>query len=115
MSTEALTKFVGQLHDDEQLRAELSLSGKTREERIEALVEQGSKRGFGFSKDECVAFLEMGQKMQAGELADAELETVAGGAMDKDEAASKGLDLLLDWFQPDPEPPTGTAVAGVRG
>lgn len=131
MSVQAVTDFLEQLKDEEDLKTELDIKGKTRQERIAAVVELAGKRGYGFTADECATVLETVQKIKAGELEDAELETVAGGVALPEgtwtSIKNATIGLILDVFGPDcdddddgenddcaPEQ-TSTAIAGVRG
>ena len=107
MSTQAVAQFLEHLENDKDLKAELTAENTTRDERIAAAVELGGKKGFEFTEAECAAFLETAMKVQDGELADAELETIAGGAT--------AISLFGDDDQGGISPIKGTAVAGVRG
>ena len=130
MSTQAVTEFLEQLANDDDLKAELELKGTTRQERIVATVEFAGKRGCDFTEDECAAVLETVQKVRDGELDEAELETVAGGAYEPNMTVIRmtaAVQGFMDWLcgddedgdgeEGDTEPhnDTGTAVAGIRG
>ena len=130
MSTQAVASFIAQLTQDD-VTNELNLKGKTKKEGIAAIVQLAGKHGFEFTEEECAAVLDMAKKMQAGQLEDAELETVAGGvalpegtwASLYDSFRSVALDFG-DWLNEDDDDDDdddpykdnpNTAVAGVRG
>ncbi len=120
MSTEAVAKFLDQLANDDNMKAELDQTGKTRQDRIEAVVALGGKKGYEFTADECATFLATAKKVHDGELADAELEAVAGGGWLLDLGAwlQREVDSLFsddDDDDDDSSDQQGTAVAGVRG
>jgi len=130
MSTQAVASFLEQLNEYD-VRTELNLKGKTRRERIAAIVQLAEKRGFEFSEADCSAVLDAAKKMQAGELEDAELEAVAGGVALPEgtwtSIKNSAFSLLNDIFGPDCDDDddddscgdydtdANTAVAGVRG
>ena len=66
MSTEAAVKFLGQLANDDSMKAELDQTGETRQARIEAVVALGEKKGYvsttvtETSATQSVEFLDIG-------------------------------------------------------
>ena len=115
MSTQNVAQFLEQLAKDQELQAELSIENKTREERIAAAVALGAKKGFEFTATDCATFLETAKKVQDGELPDAELETVAGGAAQIVNLQATAISVFGDDDLGGISPIQGTAVAGVRG
>ncbi len=114
MSTQAVGQFLEQLANDSDLQAQLAVENKTRDERIAAAVELGGKRGYEFTAAECESFLEAAMRVQDGELADRELEAVAGGAIQPDLLKTTVIPLFGP-IDPGTDSLAGTAVAGVRG
>ena len=134
MSTQAVSEYLEKLNNDDDLKAESELEGKTKQERIAAAVELAGKRGFDFTEDEFATVLDALRKVQSGELEDAELETVAGGVYEEGgydhtmDRMRAGIQGWVDWLfgddedgdgeDGDTEPcpaPEGTAIAGIRG
>lgn len=120
MSAEAVAGLLEQVAKDPNLLADLDLEGKTRSERIAAVVELGAQRGFEFTPEECRTILATAKKVQNGELDDAQLEAVAGGGwlLDLGAALQRAVDSLFgddDDDEEDSSSSSGTAVAGVRG
>lgn len=122
MSTQAVSKFLEQLANDPQLQNELSLEGKTKQERVATTVEIANKKGYSFTEAECVKVLDTVKKVQDGELDDAELEAVAGGA-DWGIQIAGALMRVSYWLFGDDDDDdddeeghdSGTSIAGVRG
>lgn len=129
MSTEAVTRFLQLLADNEQMRAELESRGKTAQERIAAAVELGADHGFEFTPDECTVVLDALNKHLSGELTDSELEAVSGGYYEDTwtQRVAAWVARVVYWLRSDDDEddedddegfdgsPGGTAIAGVRG
>lgn len=80
MSTRSVTRFWRAVREDARLRAEYeALTGESERVPAALIVALGEKHGYAFTKrDLCIAPAPAGDR----EISDAELETVAGGAVD---------------------------------
>lgn len=84
MATTAVQEFLDKVGQDQALQAELGQAMEAENDR-EAVTELGKSKGYNFSPEELWAEVQKRQAesqktIQAGELSDAELEEVAGGA-----------------------------------
>jgi len=115
MSTQAVTEFIAK-----NAKNPPPISGESKEERLATLVELGNNQGFDFTAEECVSILEAARKHKEGELSDAQLEAVAGGADGEMKKELPWYEEAALWFnslfrEDGFEERDGTAVAGVRG
>src|SRR5262245_2291411 len=82
MSLDAASKFVAKVNGDSALKDKVAsaIEGKSDNEAAANFVALGKANGFDFTADEAIVLRDCAVAVMNGEMSNAELDSVAGGA-----------------------------------